>query len=168
MFFNGAHIDSITVRDRDLWVQVMDFVSYVSRHFETLPKERTVKFDDLTCHSICRALAINIKDLTLVDGYFLGLTPSSDGVAGSMVIAKCDHSWLVTPDKAIIDPYPVGFMATNPVIVGHESVYTPFGTELYKASENVTHRVSNRKLFRRSYVLSKLMATAMRKLKPVR
>ena len=78
------------------------------------------------CHSLCRGLKIHFGDLLkVIDGHIVGLKhyqviESSGGVYTNRK-DSIQHSWLVLPDKAIVDPFPAGVYATSPLL------FPPFG-----------------------------------------
>ncbi len=64
---------------------------------------------ELSCHIFARAFAALFSELECVDGYFF---------------KRFEHSWLVTQDYGLIDPYPVG-MAGGPILMhDHPTSYT--------------------------------------------
>lgn len=72
--------------------------------------------DGLTCHQVCEACAIVIKDVIHRRGHFL--------------IHGIEHSWLEIREKCpcapvIIDAYPVGG-ATGPFMVSTDSLLNPW------------------------------------------
>lgn len=86
------------------------------------------------CHSLCRALSVCIPKLTVVTGGYRGIRAINNGTEFRITLAS--HSWLKTPDKAIIDPYPVGVISYNPLLVpaDGESIYLSFGSGMYDAN----------------------------------
>lgn len=159
MVTNGALRKNTTEQDRLLLNRVTKMTLPVRGVIADREHTENLVFE---CHSICRAIAINIPELIVVDGGFTGLCISVDDASqtrsGRMLLAK--HSWLVTPDGAIIDPYPVGFMSLCPVLVPKEGIYAPFFANLYLPRKSTTSELSSRKLWRKSVVLAGLMCSS--------
>lgn len=137
MLINQSLMQTFTKRDKLLYARVIQLLSVLGDYAHKQSKER--KLPTHRCHSICRAVRANIRQLRVVDGFYCGLK--------KVTISKMrwkiepiwnDHSWLVTPDGAIIDPYPVGLIACNPVLVVASGTYAPFGSGLYVADRRVS------------------------------
>ena len=155
MIRNSALEKSVTEKDKHLWGRAMMIIletaQYLHDHY---PRKHDVTYE---CHSICRALAMFIPELTVVDGHFVGLKSRQIAEGCEFEIRNCGHSWLLTPDEAIIDPYPVGFITTNPILIGPKSDYLFYGLEYYVADSQVTRSVVNKKVTRSSHVLFRFM-----------
>lgn len=67
------------------------------------------------------------------------------------------HSWLETPDKSIIDAYPVGFMSCNPILVITKGPQSSCGGELYIEDEETIRKFINRRTYRKSLILADLI-----------
>ena len=116
MIHKHENIKSVTERDKKFLraiALVLDDLFKVAVEESGLPK--------CNCHSICRALAIIIPQLKVVDGLFLGLSQKKSSKA-----VRANHSWLLTPDRAIIDPYPVGIISMSPLLVPTKGKYSSF------------------------------------------
>ena len=157
MIFNSTFTKSVTKKDTEIWVRVMDLLLHVGDYLRKFPKEYHFVFE---CHTIARALAMHIDSVKVVDGHFLGLEPFEGGKPGEFIIVPCDHSWLITPDASIIDPYPVGFMTSNPIVISKGNKYSSWGYEFYQQNSVVTHSVSGRDLSRKSQLLARYMGQA--------
>jgi hypothetical protein len=73
----------------------------------------------------------------------------------------CSHSWLVTPDGAIIDAYPVGFLTHSPVLYVGKGEYAVFGSGFYRPLEEVLAEVSaDQEVHRKSRLLLGLFRRA--------
>jgi len=88
------------------------------------------------CHSVARLLSIFIKDCAVVDGYLFGLGTVSENELGLQTTC---HSWIVTPDKAIIDPWPMGIVIPGSAILvpTQQNIYCAHGSNLYHESSEV-------------------------------
>ena len=149
----------VTDKDKDFWVQCMDIILRVVKYMEKRPREYNPIVE---CHSICRGLAHNIPELTVVDGHYLGLESTAKDDPKSFLIRHCDHSWLLTPDQAIIDPYPVGFISTNPVLIGPHGTYSVFSRHSYVPDPTVTRQVITRKVWRKTKIFCRLIDESAR------
>ncbi|MEO8638271.1 MAG: hypothetical protein ABI430_05240 [Candidatus Taylorbacteria bacterium] len=150
MIFNSVLMKAVTQNDKNLWLKVMDTIFRATNYIRSFPdKHRCV----VECHSICRALGLHIPELKVVDGSFLGLETRAVDNGREFDVRCCDHSWLLTPDKAIIDPYPVGIIVTNPVLIPANGKYKWWGKECYIADHSVAKRVVDRDLVRKSSIL---------------
>lgn len=88
------------------------------------------------CHSIVRAIGhIYKKDLSVVDGRLLGLGVRQDT---KFDLLSTRHSWLVTPDGAIIDPYPVGIISQSGALLipTSDQGHTIHGGNLYMPEDD--------------------------------
>jgi hypothetical protein len=75
---------------------------------------------------MCRSLRIHFGDLVkVIDGHVVGMKHFEVINSGEVIhINKGDslqHSWLVLPDNAMVDPFPTGVYATSPLF------FPPFG-----------------------------------------
>ncbi len=79
------------------------------------------------CHSACRALRIHFGDeVTIVDGHLMGRQLWEVFTLGgeetySVIHPRINHSWLVLPDGARVDPFPAGIYSASPLL------FPPFG-----------------------------------------
>jgi hypothetical protein len=113
---------------------------------EKLPEWGIPRNDDpddhalVSCHTLARAFASVMKDLTVVDGRVLGH----------------EHSWLVTRSRNIIDVYPVATVG-GPLLI-MDSLYA---RTLYKPSRGMKVRQHMTPTRYKSHVLG--IARAVRK-----
>ena len=149
----------LTKRDRQLWASVLDLLN----DFHAFVKDKKKikgKWSEprliYRCHSICRAIASQIPELTLVDGKYLGIGRDDKN---AMTAQSSYHSWLMTPSRKIIEPYPVGFIAIHPMIVVNLGPYASFGYNLYVPDPSVTEKVMTPRMKRESKRLIEAMAT---------
>lgn len=156
MFINYSLEPHTTPKDQKLWGEVMMLILRTEKYVAKLPKSHN---PNLNCHSICRALARCVPEVKVVDGLYLGMECQRNGDPDQIgvMIRNCSHSWLVTPDGAIIDPYPVGIIITNPILIGPKGPRTVFGREMYLPDPRITGKVMTRNIYRASVVLSRYM-----------
>jgi hypothetical protein len=115
MLINTILLRLTTKRDQELLLEVYRLISVSYDYVQTLPKNKTPTY---RCHTICRALASRVQGLSVCDGIYVGAEPTEKRPA-NLQARQARHSWLVTPDKAIIDPYPVGVIACgSPLFIG--------------------------------------------------
>lgn len=151
MFFNSAVTENTTARDVGLFCQVMSLCQFIRDKTDKLSFAKNLDFN---CHPIHRAIAQIIPELRCVDGYYFGLAKIKDEKGESTVTQHCSHSWLVTPDEAIIDAYPCGYMSVNPVLVVAKGSHAPHGGNLYIPNGETTDEAcANRTVFRKTQVL---------------
>jgi len=157
MIFNKAQTKAFTKRDRRLlyWV-MMSLIDYSDFH----AKHRSIRSPTVNCHSICRALARHIPELKLVDGHYLGMRVHKKDDKRHIKLTYCPHSWLRTPDGNFIDPYPVGYMSANPVLVIAKGPYKSFGSGPYVENPDVTKEILTRIVKTRSTQLANLLKRA--------
>jgi hypothetical protein len=160
MFINHSLEPHVTDLDQKLWGKVMMLILETAKYVQDLPK---LQKPGLNCHSLCRALAHCVSEVKVVDGLYLGTECHRNGNPNqvSVEIRNCTHSWLVTPDEAIIDPYPVGIIITNPILIGPKGPRTVFGYQMYFPNPEITNRVVNRTVWRESIVLAKCIKAGM-------
>ena len=156
---NTALHNSTTERDRELHRKVRRIAFYTREYISKLSTCERLSFE---CHSIARAISMEVPELQLVNGCYYGLEWSE---TGGVQLIGCDHSWLVTPDKAILDSYPVGFVTDDVVLVVATGDYSPFGQGLYRPDEKISPDINLKEVWRKSEVLFRLIQEA-RKLQP--
>lgn len=151
MFQSQIVTKNTSKNDRRLLSQVMSCSNYMWRKFLESPHREHLAFN---CHSIHRALAFKIPELRLVDGNYLGAVVRETDPKFTVKLQVCSHSWLVTPDDAIIDAYPVGYISANPVLVVTKGKFAPYGGNFYLPDPTVTSECcANRKVYRRTQQL---------------
>lgn len=113
------------VADGDL---IMFYTITILLH--NIPNDEKYKYN---CHTLSRAIAGALQEATVVSGHVLGLEQiEKKGFAKGLAIRYCSHSWIRTPDGAIIDPYPVGYINLQPVLIPSKpNIYSPFGRCMY-------------------------------------
>lgn len=123
--FRGALLKLFTPKDIELFCFCEELVA-------ALFEEQT----DLlfNCHAICRAIAQILPELSVITGGLTGYKENPD-IPGVLMIRTSGHSWLQTPDGALIDPYPVGFITWRPVMfpTNQDSIFPAFGASMYNS-----------------------------------
>jgi len=92
---------------------------------------------NVDCHSLARLLSLIFPECKLVDGSLIGL--KKDKETKKFYICRINHSWIVTPDGAIIDPYPMGIMPVGSVLLVPtiENSYNAHGSNLYEVNPEI-------------------------------
>jgi hypothetical protein len=96
-------------------------------------KENNWIFPVVNCHSIARLIySFDKENLRLVDGYIIGIKKLNYS-EGDITLQQTRHSWLVTPDNAIIDPWPMGIVSPGNALLlpTQENGYNAHGSSLY-------------------------------------
>ena len=159
MLTNYCLRDAMSDVDNHLWQEVAVLIWDTRNLMSKVPRQRQPYFE---CHTMSRAIALVLPKLNCVDGFVKGFKPTVEHENGdkTYIFDSCRHSWLLTPDGAIIDPYPVGFVVAQPILLPKGSIYSPFGHDMYEADSSITTHVAGRTLYRRSIVLAKFMRQA--------
>lgn len=159
MLFAPDSIKKTTERDRRLAHKIWCLLQKASQKIEKLPS-KIRKTIDYRCHSICRAIHMELGDdvVRLVDGWVLGLEFVFVEGEKHAKICKCRHSWLMSNDGSIIDPYPVGFFSLGPIVLVHSGKYKEFSSGHYLEDENVKDELANRAIWRESVIIRRLFS----------
>lgn len=156
MFVNHHLEQHTTKRDRELarrvWILIYFVCDYITLNKTELSNE------SFECHTIARAIALVIPELKLVDGVVLGYKRRGKSPYNY-------HSWLLTPDGAIIDPYPF-WCLSDVILVPTKNKYRRFGGALYRKCKIRETRVSWSKIDDTSVKLAKAMIVASNGLLP--
>lgn len=150
MHFSNDSTRSITSKDK----QLLRHVSFMMRSFFLITVRKRIENKDwnihfVDCHSISRLISKLITDCTLIDGYLIGMKFQGNTVR---LIDTC-HSWIRTPDGAIIDPYPMGVISPSSVLLipTTENIYTAHGAEMYREDRGVQKHFDVANSWRRAY-----------------
>src|SRR3989338_7413313 len=116
---NSAISKAATPLDKKLFVEVIRLGNIVQDFKKGLPNSEIKALPSFECHSICRAVASKVTKLKVVDGKYVGVRQRRNRKKKTcrLYLRYATHSWLVTPSGSIIDPYPVGFLTPNPVLM---------------------------------------------------
>lgn len=154
MLFSNVLYNGITKNDQKLWVAVMDKLLKLNGSADKLAGDkRRIRYE---CHSICQAVKWAVPELTLTHGRYLGIDLFKKEENYEYDIRNCRHSWLKTPDDTIIDPYPVGFLTVNPVIIG-KSDFGCFGRAFYFEQPDVIREIKYREIWKKARRMYELM-----------
>jgi hypothetical protein len=114
------------------------------------------------CHPTARMLAFYMKNLKLVDGWFLGLKFKKRPDGKTVYSVKgCQHSWLVTPDGTILDPCPIGFKQGGALLVVSRGKHVCYGSNLYLPDSAVTKKIEGKELSRQTKLFIELTRQAV-------
>lgn len=152
-------IDTLTKKDYDYFQEVMIADRRLSRAKKEIDKVGRLTWN---CHSVSRALRTFVPDLVVRDGFYYSFT---FGVEDEKVFVKrlhaIRHSWLETPDGAIIDPRPVSFTTPYPVLMPAIEKHGNSLAGMYEI-ESVVNKVAQRKtVLRRADILQEFMKKEM-------
>ncbi len=156
MLRNSVLIGAAPKGDLGRWCDVIKLVHQFMGYAENLPEKVGITYN---CHSVCRAIVATIPGLKLVDGRVVGMdlkTTKDSKTIGKCTFHGCDHSWLVTRKGSIIDPYPVGFITANPIIVVN-SRYNFFFRSLYIPDPAITKKINTPEMRREVVALKGLI-----------
>ncbi len=159
MIENGTLRALTTDADNRLWhrlcLLVMMTMDYMSNHREETEKHI------FECHAISMAVNLVMPELKLEHGRVWGISPLTKG--GRRHLRSCDHSWLRTPDGAIIDCYPPGFLVLDPVLIPvpvGDGPYTAYAANMYEVDEGSLAHLNWLDIKRRAEVLSSWIQSA--------
>ena len=147
MLYNKSLFKEVDEFSKKLYFEVIDLILKIDQ----TPNDERKKLPGFECHTICRAFAGVISDLICVDGSFIGVKQlDPEGDKYKLQSRICHHSWLVTPKGLIIDPWPVGVISLNAILVTNSGEYSPYGSGSYIEDSDITDLVTNRSLKWRS------------------
>ena len=155
MFFSKSIMRGTSRGDRKLYANVIEIVGPLGEYARKNPARKNLDFE---CHSVCRAIAMVMPLLKVVDGQYLGA--ESKACEGGFFKAKlftCEHSWLITPSGSIIDPYPVAIFSAVPILILNRGEYRHYGGGHYVENFSITRKISDRKMYRKSFVLARML-----------
>jgi len=114
----------------------------------------------INCHSIARLISLIFSDLKLVDGILYGVQLTfSENEIPQTALCTTLHSWLQTPDGAIIDPYPMGVIAAStavliPVTGTHFCVH---GGNMYREDSSIRAKFNVRRSLKNAHACFRLL-----------
>lgn len=150
-------MEALTPRDHELHQAVCNLILRVNNHFISSLRKTYI----INCHSISRAVARHIPDLKVVSGLHISYKNISDG---KCLMTKTIHSWLTTPDDAIIELYSPTLISIAPIIIPIKGEYAEANSGVYVASESVAgfmyKHVNTWRLRRDTAVLVQLLEEA--------
>lgn len=159
MVIRPGLLSSTTVSDRRLHreARVLAFatVDYVQKN----PLKKPMVFE---CHVIARAIALALPRLKLVNGFYLGFKKRKRAGRAFYQFVKCEHSWLVTPTGTIIDPYPVGYLTIDVIMVATRGPLKVYGGNQYLQDEKAKFAISRKEIRRKSLILLGIIKRAQK------
>lgn len=109
-------------------------------------------------HILTRVVAGLVNNLTVTDGLFAGLSPDDDI---SVVKTYLEHSWLVTPDKTILEVFPVGSFVPNVIMLPTNGDFVIGGSGHYVenklTAKIIKGAIANRKAYRQIQMLKRIL-----------
>jgi len=135
---NSVLSKNVDPEDIKVFSRVWNLILDNGKYSQTHPEALDTKFN---CHSFCRALAHHVPEVTLSDGYVIGFELSTKDDHKTFSMVQAEHSWLVLPKNAIMDPYPVGIMPFNPLLIPTKGDLKCFCGNLYMADPAVTEKI---------------------------
>jgi argonaute-like protein implicated in RNA metabolism and viral defense len=112
---------------------------------------------------ICEVLGKHIKELKVMYGYQRGFIDYNEKRKRKIKMEHLRHSWLETPDGAIIEPYPPGFLSLQPLLYPKRCKFSTYGHSLYVPHQQVREKVMDEKLKRYIGNLHKRLKRALAK-----
>ena len=152
---NSVLNKNTTERDWEFQQVVMFLCLRARKYMSKLPYGKRLTYD---CHSIARAIKLAVPELKVVSGVYMGMEWVTKGEKDIYTLVGCRHSWLVTPDGAILDPYPVGFLTLDVVMIpASAGDYTAYGQGLYRVHEIVLSEIPLKEIWKKTRALYKLI-----------
>jgi len=159
MIFNTALQKTFRKRDRRYWCRVLELLMIYADYMDA---HKDLEDPGPNCHAICRGLAKLIPHTRVIDGNFIGLKHVMRKGKMHIKLRFAAHTWLMLPSGSIIDPYPVGFMSTNPVLVVTRGIYKPFGQGAYMPDKSTTKAHVTKEVLGKARELTRLIRKAIR------
>jgi hypothetical protein len=159
MVSNYSSRANVTDMDMALLVKV---AKIMTRLFDRNHDRRHSFVLNFDCHSICRAISLYLPELRTIDGSYAGYEHVVEDKVLRMRPCWSKHSWLLTPDLAIIDPHPVGIITLAPLLAVGKGKYAHFGGGLYIPDIRIQQSISNKRLWRRSQVAFQFIKQVMK------
>lgn len=123
-------MEALTPRDHELHQAVCNLTLRVTNQCIADLRRTYI----INCHSISRAIAKHIPDLKVMSGLHVSYKIISDG---KCIMTQTTHSWLTTPDGAIIEVYSPTLISIAPIIIPAKGEYAEANSGVYVASESV-------------------------------
>jgi len=147
MLYNKSLFKEVDEESKGLYLEIID----LSMKLDKLDQDIRNIIPGFECHSLCRAFARLIPELRFVDGFYIGI--SCENPTDEKPRLKphfCHHTWLETPKGLIIDPWPVGIISLNALLVVNKGKYSPYGAGHYIEDQNSLKNVITRSVKWRS------------------
>jgi hypothetical protein len=152
--------EATTEKDRDLLVSVMKILWAYKNHRASVGRTEA---SPVNCHVICEVLGKHIKDVKVIYGYYRGFKDYTEKDKRKTKMEYLNHSWLETPEGAIIEPYPPGFLTLQPLLYPKGCNYSAYGYNSYVPHSLVKQSVMDKELRRRIRNFSRRLKTALAK-----
>ncbi len=130
MFLNPDIVNALTTRDHELHQSVCELTHRASVYMSAHSEKEYI----MNCHSITRAIASRMPDLRVVSGRHVSIKYET---AKQVFVTYTIHSWLATPDDAVIDAYPPTILSIAPIIVPTKGKYAEANAGMYIADSSV-------------------------------
>ncbi len=149
---NKALHEATTEADRN-WQDRVRSLTLGIRQWIPKYESQQVKDEVYECHTICTALAWYFPELTLVNGIHIGPAFIEKDGNKTVKFCTCEHSWLQTPDRAILDPYPPGIITLDVILIPTKGDYYYFAGSQYQQDENFKFVLSREEIQRKAEIL---------------
>lgn len=160
MIFSNDTLKNTTTMDRMIYAEICRSLQKMSNSYSS-SEGKVISF---RCHSICRALSMFLGPdfVTLRDGHCFGISQLNADKKEELEISPvfCRHSWLVTCDGSIIDPYPVGTYSWSPLLFVKDGDYAAYSQGRYFEDVSVTQAITGREISRESSVILRMLSLA--------
>jgi hypothetical protein len=139
IILNQALLGVVTAKDLEIQKRLCEISIMTLKYFSSAPDILKYTFN---CHSISIALGSIEPEVKVIHGNVFGLVwTEKEPKVRQAQIKLCRHSWLLTPDGAILDAYPVGFLALDIVLVPTTGTYAPYLSALYQEDTSVLSEI---------------------------
>ena len=141
-------LEHITELDSCLYKKTTEFVFTFEDFRKKIQAEKDFNFS-VNCHAFTRILTHYVPELKVIDGHYLGIKE----INGSYIITRTEHSWLTTPDGAILETCAIGILSGMPSLIPTKGqmVHACASQYLtnYGLGERVRKKVLTKKLFKK-------------------
>jgi hypothetical protein len=148
-------LEALTERDFDLFEEVCHVTFRAQAAKEKADKVRRFTAN---CHTVALVIASSVPDLTLRHGQYVSLYfAEEDGKVFIKNLCEVRHTWLETPDGAIIDPRPVSFTTHYPVLLPSMEKSLESLAGMYHEDAEVKSVSTRKTILRRAAILLEFM-----------
>ena len=161
MFYSNDTLSHTSKEDRNLLIRVRDLLWNAADAIRTAKKIPGNKKNYLyRCHSIARALLLEIGDESVkcVDGFCVGAQTSD--TSEHVSVTGHPHSWLVTGNGSIIDPFPIGTVSFGPLLLPATGLDRNCAYGRYRPNLEIVKEIVNRRTWRQARVIHGLFKAA--------
>ncbi len=153
-------LENTTDLDQRLRVRMINIRKYMGRYIKNNPQYEHIRY---CCHSTCRAFSKIMPELKVIDGHYMGISREESGDQVKIGHTFCDHSWLETPDGAIIDPCPIGVITWDVLLIPKKGDWLAYGNWNYIPDNDITKRILNEELNQDTQAIYDLIIKAREK-----